>query len=369
MTWEALWEGHAPPDTVASDTPERPRMTIKISGGNYGRRYPPTDGAAAHPTRDTTVATRTPPIAPTAPVHHRRELATEQGAVGEALSPVRDDGGLLHALMETQRQTAEAHTAYLTMAEASIAALTALADGVTPPAPYPVAEASTLVTNVLTVPPLSTGLPTQGAPPQRESLPKAEAAADPLVPTAELEATVLSAVSEQTGYPVEMLGPHMDLDADLGIDSITRVQILATLRPLFPDLTADDQQRTVELMRLRTVGEIAAMLRELARGARMSPPRHEIARGVPPMPRPPVPLARLTVRMMPTPAGGQPMPALAGPLFVTEDGLGVAGHVVTRLAEHGVLAYLGQSMSADAAGVVFLGGLGEVTSPRAAYAV
>ncbi|MFO0659219.1 MAG: phosphopantetheine-binding protein [Polyangiaceae bacterium] len=38
---------------------------------------------------------------------------------------------------------------------------------------------------------------------------------------------MLTIVAEKTGYPAEMLGADMELEADLGIDSIKRVEILA----------------------------------------------------------------------------------------------------------------------------------------------
>ncbi|MFC8516863.1 beta-ketoacyl synthase N-terminal-like domain-containing protein, partial [Streptomyces sp. NPDC057257] len=41
---------------------------------------------------------------------------------------------------------------------------------------------------------------------------------------------LMGAVAEKTGYPVEMLEPGMDVEADLGIDSIKRVQILGALQ-------------------------------------------------------------------------------------------------------------------------------------------
>ena len=49
----------------------------------------------------------------------------------------------------------------------------------------------------------------------------------------ELTARLLSIVSERTGYPTEMLGLNLDLEADLGIDSIKRVEILGTLQQSF----------------------------------------------------------------------------------------------------------------------------------------
>jgi acyl transferase domain-containing protein/NAD(P)-dependent dehydrogenase (short-subunit alcohol dehydrogenase family) len=47
---------------------------------------------------------------------------------------------------------------------------------------------------------------------------------------------LLEVVSQLTGYPTEMLGPDMDIEADLGIDSIKRVEILSALEEKIPDL-------------------------------------------------------------------------------------------------------------------------------------
>ena len=53
----------------------------------------------------------------------------------------------------------------------------------------------------------------------------------PMVPgTAELLSQLLAIVGERTGYPLEMLDPKLDLEADLGIDSIKRVEILGALQ-------------------------------------------------------------------------------------------------------------------------------------------
>ena len=43
-------------------------------------------------------------------------------------------------------------------------------------------------------------------------------------------------VSEKTGYPVETLELDMDMEADLGIDSIKRVEILGAMQSQFPEL-------------------------------------------------------------------------------------------------------------------------------------
>jgi len=47
---------------------------------------------------------------------------------------------------------------------------------------------------------------------------------------------LLETVRDRTGYPIETLGLDLDMEADLGIDSIKRVEILAKLRDEFPAL-------------------------------------------------------------------------------------------------------------------------------------
>lgn len=78
-----------------------------------------------------------------------------------------------------------------------------------------------------------TGSPTQpaqiAAEPERPAAPAAVPAA--VVNDAErIQRLLLALVAERTGYPVEMLGLDLDLEADLGIDSIKRVEILGAAR-------------------------------------------------------------------------------------------------------------------------------------------
>jgi hypothetical protein len=47
---------------------------------------------------------------------------------------------------------------------------------------------------------------------------------------------MMAIVAEKTGYPQEMLGVQMELEADLGIDSIKRVEILSAMRERAPNL-------------------------------------------------------------------------------------------------------------------------------------
>ena len=53
---------------------------------------------------------------------------------------------------------------------------------------------------------------------------------EPRLALGQVQAVLLEVVAEKTGYPAEMLEPDMQLDADLGIDSIKRVEILSACR-------------------------------------------------------------------------------------------------------------------------------------------
>ena len=78
-------------------------------------------------------------------------------------------------------------------------------------------------------------------------------------PSANIEAILLAVVSEKTGYPAEMLKPDMDLESDLGIDSIKRVEILSALREKLPGAP---EIKPGQLGTLRTLRQIVAFLSE-----------------------------------------------------------------------------------------------------------
>jgi acyl carrier protein/nucleoside 2-deoxyribosyltransferase len=81
------------------------------------------------------------------------------------------------------------------------------------------------------------------------------------VDVTELEPILLEIVSEKTGYPCEMLELEMDMEADLGIDSIKRVEILGALQERFPSAP---QPNLEDLAELRTLAQIAAYMAQLS---------------------------------------------------------------------------------------------------------
>jgi acyl transferase domain-containing protein/NADP-dependent 3-hydroxy acid dehydrogenase YdfG/acyl carrier protein len=71
-----------------------------------------------------------------------------------------------------------------------------------------------------------------------------------------LGSLLLSVVAERTGFPAEMLNVDMDLEADLGIDSIKKVEILSTIREQAGgDMPGLDLAAFASLRTLRAIAE------------------------------------------------------------------------------------------------------------------
>ena len=73
----------------------------------------------------------------------------------------------------------------------------------------------------------------------------------------ELSRILLGVIAEKTGYPAEMIELRADLEADLGIDSIKRIEILGSLQQLTNLPHTEDMERVATL---RTAEAIIAFL-------------------------------------------------------------------------------------------------------------
>ena len=99
---------------------------------------------------------------------------------------------------------------------------------------------------------------------------------------------MIEIVSEKTGYPADVLDLDMQLDADLGIDSIKRVEILSALQDRLPSLPSISPELLGTLRTLRSIveqigGARSAEDEQAARSERAacavdSASSHEIAR-------------------------------------------------------------------------------------------
>lgn len=89
----------------------------------------------------------------------------------------------------------------------------------------------------------------------------AAAPAAPAAPVAEdpvdFEALVMEVVAAKTGYDEEILEREMGIEADLGIDSIKRVEILGGIGERFPDRAPFSPEEVAEL---RTLGDLVEAL-------------------------------------------------------------------------------------------------------------
>ena len=89
------------------------------------------------------------------------------------------------------------------------------------------------------------------------SAPTVANASVPAIDLDYIQSVMMTVVAEKTGYPTEMLELEMDMEADLGIDSIKRVEILGAVQETIPDLPELNPE---DLAELRTLGEIVSYM-------------------------------------------------------------------------------------------------------------
>ncbi len=154
-----------------------------------------------------------------------------------------------------------------------------------------------------------------------------------------VQAAMFESVAEKTGYPLDMLEPAMDLEADLGIDSIKRVEILSAVQDKVPGLPELDNDR---LSALRTLAEVVSYLAEAAGGSASvsTPALVSLQPGSsqvdppPPAAAPPAALLRKEVRLVPCGPGIPSVPT--GRIAVTSDARGHVDTLVKALKARGV---------------------------------
>ena len=118
--------------------------------------------------------------------------------------------------------------------------------------PQPVAAPAPVAAQPpVSAPPAPTPAPTPATAPAPVAPPPSAPA--PAVPSVSAADVVLTIVSEKTGYPADMLGLSMEMESELGIDSIKQVEILAALQTHFPGAP---EVPASELARLRTLQDV-----------------------------------------------------------------------------------------------------------------
>jgi acyl transferase domain-containing protein len=449
LNFDGLWAAHA--DPAAEVKPARRAMTVQLLGTNYNKPYPPKGGTAVLPPPNPE------PVHPAAPAH---DATPDPLPVAEPVPVVPVEGDWCRTMEEVQRQLTEAHLAFQQlMADSHLAFLRSVQMPFGEPAePIEVPAHSEEIRPVASAPqPVAAPAPEparrQAPIPSARTAPEAAAAPSGV----DIEELLLAVVSEVTGYPVSMLDTSMALEADLGVDSIKRVQILSAVRSSVPDLPEVD---VAELGKLRSLSDIVARFRTATApvgtgsipSARTVPEAttagdvegvmlaavadatgypvsmlemsmelegdlgidsikrvqilSAVRTAVPNLPEVDVaelgklrslrdiaerlrqdgnlavvpvvettgagaePLVRGVVRAVPAPARGLPLGGLdGGRLHVTEDGAGIAKGLVATLTGRGLDAALVTDVPADAHGVIHLGGLRSASTVDGALAV
>ncbi|RJQ56768.1 MAG: SDR family oxidoreductase [Desulfobacteraceae bacterium] len=106
-------------------------------------------------------------------------------------------------------------------------------------------------------------------------------------------------VSDKTGYPKEVLEIDMDLEADMGVDSIKRLEILGAMKEAFPEMPMELEA----VGELRTLREIASFLEQYFQGEASSripengPPAAAVPAGEKPGPTDSAGVSRIVGRL------------------------------------------------------------------------
>jgi len=405
------------------------KLSVAISGSNVGKPYPPANDIALPapnpPRRVVPVQETAAPgvTTPTSPLRERISPAVAIAAPGlESMNATPHvSEAWLTAFQESQQQAAAAHesfqrtmaqghAAYLKLAESALIGLgSVLQPGqVDPSLPTPTsqfvrpavvgtANEETEVVRAAVVGAASAAIPHTAAP----SGIAAHAAPTKSAPAAPaLGALLLAVVAEKTGYPVDMLQLDMDLEGDLGIDSIKRVEILAAVDERAPHLPKVDRARLSALHTLREIVDYlqagiepavvgmakvgmevvgtaivgaasAAILNSAAPSgiaAHATPttaaPTHAAPTAVTSK------LGRYALELIPAPATGFAMPGLLAdmPIYVTGDAV-LAPMLVDVLRARGVDASSVSALPESAVSCIYLGGLQQCSSIDGSVAV
>lgn len=195
---------------------------------------------------------------------------------------------------------------------------------------------------------------------------------------------VLEIISARTGYPIDMIEPGVDLEADLSVDSIKRAEIAGELARRLDlgagDLGAADldDDRLEHLAKARTAQEIADRLSQLVGGGAQAPepPGDQGPQTPPPFQdfaAEPVPDVRAPQRLEPREVEAAPpreldYQPLAGTRFAilgAGEAERLAEAVTARLAEVGatVVQVHTQAQDGPPDGVIHLGGMSRGEQP------
>jgi len=303
MNFEKLWDEFAD-EEIAPYKEDGSKATVMINGANFGKIYPPKEGASALPKAN--LATQITDSRFNKQAHHTMSNSPEKPIASEQLQQNNTHSGRqktdevmqeknTHAIDTTnsssksysmsnetlstikmiqdtafnaqqafQKTLAQSHQSYLQSTQVILSNLlstseqpitlntsvpTITSSAPTPPIPSAPLQPVTVPTKEV----ITTSTQQLKIQPTSQQKPINEALSVIETTTENFTSLLLKIVSDKTGYPEEMLELDLDMESGLGIDSIKRVEILSGLQDKIPALKDVD---TAKLAAMNTLGEI-----------------------------------------------------------------------------------------------------------------
>jgi NAD(P)-dependent dehydrogenase (short-subunit alcohol dehydrogenase family)/acyl carrier protein len=209
--------------------------------------------------------------------------------------------------------------------------------------------------------------------PLPSNAPSQQAAVDPAPTTqADIPDTIdftemlLDVVADKTGYPKEILTLEMDLELDLGIDSIKRVEIFSAINEENPWLPEVDPAIMAEI---KTLGDVIAFIERSFGQLNTSITDCAVAASPASDPQPfeqDLGIGRYVLRETPVPYSGFSMPGLtlAQHLCIVDDECGIAISLAKELKINHIRASVVKDVPENCDGLIFLGGLRKIVNEQ-----
>ena len=231
------------------------------------------------------------------------------------------------------------------------------------PQPAPVVAAAPAVAPAAPVP-----VVVKPAPAPAPVAAPAPAAAAPIVPAPaaapgkSASDVVLEIVSEKTGYPADMLGLEMEMEAELGIDSIKQVEILSALQSRYPGAPEIPGS---ELASMRTLQDVVNSIAGFDGGSATTAKAVAAASDSADFDATPtVGLSCTEAQLRVVPPAGFAMGGLQdGDVLITREDPAFADALERVLVTHGIKARAVDEVPDEAGAVISLAALGTVRTP------
>ncbi len=223
------------------DARPKPKMAVTLTGAPYRSSKPAPRPVRAPLTAAAPAAVSSAPLPVSVSANSALPLALAAAQAGiDALTRLQEQAAQLHLQFLQGQETAQRSVQALIEQQQ---ALSAQFSG----APAAVTSSAFVAPAPVVTAPLPAPAP---APVVR--------AAALAAPATNIATVLVAIVSEKTGYPAETINPDMDLEGDLGIDSIKRVEIFSAVQEKLPGAPKVKPEHLGTLRTLKSIADYLA---------------------------------------------------------------------------------------------------------------